>query len=242
MPYLHWETDRARYKFEQTIREITDKYTEEEKKKGKKFLCMTSAEVREQNRLLEEKRRQQACIPKSKLGNDSVESAEFFDPEKPMLRIKTGTEMVHARLLGEKRLHPNSKVSKTSIVQALTQKSLEHAKPLGRVLYAAAQLSEAMEYYQEEQLLKTFLHSNPSFHPRRTLDQSYYWTLPSTKRRDRDQVVYRGTAPKKKFMHSEHCKTMKGEFPCKQCWDDIRKVPRVIMVDQLWLWILEGGK
>jgi hypothetical protein len=78
MPYLHWETDRARYKFEQTIREITDKYTEEEKKKGKKFLCMTSAEVREQNRLLEEKRRQQACIPKSKLGNDSVESAEFF--------------------------------------------------------------------------------------------------------------------------------------------------------------------
>ena len=32
MPYLHWETDRARYKFEQTIREITDKYTEEEKK------------------------------------------------------------------------------------------------------------------------------------------------------------------------------------------------------------------
>jgi hypothetical protein len=47
MPYLHWETDRARYKFEQTIREITDKYTDEEKKKGKKFLYMTSAEVEE---------------------------------------------------------------------------------------------------------------------------------------------------------------------------------------------------
>ena len=110
MPYLHWETDRARYKFEQTIREITDKYTEEEKKKGKKFLCMTSADVREQNRLLEEKRRQQACIQKSKLGNDSVESAEFFDPEKPMLRIKTGTEMVHARLLGEETSSSNTMV------------------------------------------------------------------------------------------------------------------------------------
>jgi hypothetical protein len=144
--------------------------------------------------------------------------------------------------LGEKRLHPNSKVSKTSIVQALTKKNLEHAKPLGRVLYAAAQLFEAMEYYQEKQLLKTFLHNNPSFHPRRTLGQSYYWTLRSTKRRDRDQVVYRGTAPGKKSMHSEHCKKTEGESTCKQCWDDIRKVPRVIMVDQLWLWILEGGR
>jgi hypothetical protein len=49
-------------------------------------------------------------------------------------------------------------------------------------------LSEAMDYYQEEELLKEYLHNDPPFHPRRTLDQSYYWTLRSTKKRDQDQV------------------------------------------------------
>jgi hypothetical protein len=29
---------------------------------------------------------------------------------------------------------------------------------------------------------------------------------------------------------------------CLQCNEDIRKTPRIIMVDQLWLWILDESK
>ncbi|KAG7144074.1 hypothetical protein HYQ46_007190 [Verticillium longisporum] len=46
----------------------------------------------------------------------------------------------------------------------------------------------------------------------RTLDQAYYWTLNTTKSRDRDQVV---------------------------CTAGIQKVSRVMMVDQLWMWVLD---
>ncbi|KAL2072116.1 hypothetical protein VTL71DRAFT_11459, partial [Oculimacula yallundae] len=54
-------------------------------------------------------------------------------------------------------------------------------------------------------------------HFRRTLDQYYYYTLPTTEARDKDQVITRY------FKHA---------------WPDDDKL--VIMVDQLWLWILDN--
>ena len=72
----------------------------------------------------------------------------------------------------------------------------------------------------DETLLRRYLKSERPVHMRRTLDQSYYWTLKDTERRDRDQVVYRAT--------NKH--------------DQIPRLPRVVMVDQLWLWILDGSK
>ena len=53
-----------------------------------------------------------------------------------------------------------------------------------------------------------------SLHIRRTLDQSYFLNLKDTSQRDRDQVVYRATK-----------------------WQG--NLARVVMVDQLWLWILD---
>lgn len=58
----------------------------------------------------------------------------------------------------------------------------------------------------------------PPLHIRRTLDQAYFMTLKDTSRRDRDQVVYRAT---------------------KKPWFKPGHVIRVVMVDQLWLWILD---
>jgi len=71
----------------------------------------------------------------------------------------------------------------------------------------------------DEKLLRKYLCSERPVHVRRTLDQSYYWTLKDTQMRDRDQVVYRATHKR-------------GIIP---------RIPRVVMVDQLWLWILDGG-
>lgn len=58
----------------------------------------------------------------------------------------------------------------------------------------------------------------PALHIRRTLDQSYFLNLEDTSKRDSDQVVYRAT-----------------RLP----WHIPGNLTRVVMVDQLWLWILD---
>lgn len=117
---------------------------------------------------------------------------------------------------------------------------LGSATPLGKVLFLAAALMEAIDFRTEGKLIDKYLHDKPPLHPRRTLDQSYYGTLKDTKTRDRDQVVYRATAP---VAHHDPNSDdgMASREKCEQCQEDIRKVSRLIMVDQLWLWILDGS-
>lgn len=62
-------------------------------------------------------------------------------------------------------------------------------------------------------------HLPKTLHIRRTLDQSFYRTI-ETNLRDTDQVVYRYG---KSLVEQGHC-----------CLDDVK----VLMVDQLWMWIL----
>lgn len=58
-------------------------------------------------------------------------------------------------------------------------------------------------------------HAIPPLQLRRTLDQYFYTHLKDTSRRDSDQVVYRHTK--------------------------LVLEPKIFMVDQLWLWILDDG-
>ncbi|KAG6363933.1 hypothetical protein INS49_009036 [Diaporthe citri] len=106
-------------------------------------------------------------------------------------------------------------------------------------------------------LLETYLMKDPPMHPRRTLDQAYYWSLNNTNHRDLDQVVYRATTVDPLKFHrwnvdrsiwtghdSEDNKTAKQlenieHEPCAECTANIQKVSRVIMVDQLWMWVLD---
>lgn len=145
---------------------------------------------------------------------------------------------------------------------------------LAKVLIKAARLYEQIMTYPDQRIMEKDLFSDPPLHPRRTLDQAYFWRLRTTRSRDRDQVVYRhtnaefahkyrpqgsarkeetpsptkketrpasdqaGTAGAENWQWSRH-----GEFEdtygCAQCDADIRKVPRAIMVDQLWMWVLD---
>ncbi|KAL1861709.1 hypothetical protein Daus18300_008678 [Diaporthe australafricana] len=144
---------------------------------------------------------------------------------------------------------------------------------LAKVLIKAARLYEQMMTYPDQRIMEKDLFSDPPLHPRRTLDQAYFWRLRTTRSRDRDQVVYRHTnaefahkyrpqdaaqkggrtpatskmsqsraiddqANTENWQWSRH-----GEFEetygCGQCDADIRKVPRAIMVDQLWMWVLD---
>ncbi|KAI0099723.1 hypothetical protein GGR51DRAFT_576165 [Nemania sp. FL0031] len=111
----------------------------------------------------------------------------------------------------------------------------------GRYLLAAAHLHEAMTTYKDRRLLKKYLAKDPPIHPRRTLDQAYYWTLESTKKRDKDQVLYRGTTVNGDNFHRHSKKgTEILEKDCLICRNNIRMISRVVMVDQLWMWVLDA--
>lgn len=91
---------------------------------------------------------------------------------------------------------------------------LARSKTLGPYLMSIAKIADEMDFEADERLLRDHLEDAP-LHIRRTLDQSYFWTMEDTTTRDRDQVVFRGTKRGKTYN------------------------TRVVMVDQLWLWILD---
>jgi hypothetical protein len=92
---------------------------------------------------------------------------------------------------------------------------------LGQYLIDLAAVADAIDYEGDERLLRHYLHNDPPLHIRRTLDQYYFLTLEDTSARDRDQVVYRETKAGRRFQSRN---------------------TRVVMVDQLWLWILDDSK
>jgi hypothetical protein len=77
--------------------------------------------------------------------------------------------------------------------------------------------SEKLDRY--ERLVWNYLYDEHPLHIRRTLDQSYYNTLASTESRDVDQI------PGKYFSKHGNSSAMQP----------------VLMVDQLWLWVLDQG-
>jgi len=90
------------------------------------------------------------------------------------------------------------------------------SKALGPYLMSIAKIADEMDFEADERLLRDHLYdTHAPLHIRRTLDQSYFWTMEDTTSRDRDQVVFRGTKGGRVYN------------------------TRVVMVDQLWLWILD---
>lgn len=165
-----------------------------------------------------------------------VKSAEIIKEVNKQLP-RSMSEVVNQ---AQHQLHPSQSNDTTSPVWVPPEMGdpsrdrVDRRRALGHVFRTAAALMEAMDHHTDEQLMTKYLHAQPPLHPRRTLDQSYYGALKSTRARDRDQVVYRGTTP-------EH-HDCDGMDVCTQCNEDIRKVPRIIMVDQLWLWILDESE
>ncbi|KAI2627735.1 hypothetical protein GGR54DRAFT_636858 [Hypoxylon sp. NC1633] len=117
------------------------------------------------------------------------------------------------------------------------------ASPLGQYLLDATRLYEGMSNYCDRKVIRQFISEEPPLHPRRTLDQAYFWKLGSTRKRDRDQVVYRKTtaSPGNFHIHLDKEEALKRlDGSCEMCTANIQKISRVIMVDQLWLWILDA--
>ena len=93
---------------------------------------------------------------------------------------------------------------------------------LANLLWTAAEIVLEMKFLKrfafDTRMLRRFIHNDPPLHIRRTLDQFYFHTLEDTRVRDSDQVVHRGTRALRDG------------------------TPKIIMVDQLWLWILDDSR
>jgi hypothetical protein len=82
----------------------------------------------------------------------------------------------------------------------------------------------------DKMLIKAYLkNASRSLHPRRTLDQFYYYMLEDTEERDLDQVVERWV---KRIDSRNQYRDMAEAVSSAD--------PNIFMVDQLWLWILKG--
>ena len=100
----------------------------------------------------------------------------------------------------------------------------------------------------ESKLIWQFLTADPPLHCRRTLDQYGYPTLRNTSTRDGDQIMYKRTKADKAVLsephprhhiHHQHGSRQASRTPLSQSKDD--DAAKVLMVDQLWLWILDKG-
>ncbi|KAH9904479.1 hypothetical protein F4778DRAFT_64649 [Xylariomycetidae sp. FL2044] len=258
MPYLHWETTRQREKFAETIEEITwnkklkeeDEENEERTKRIKHWENIAKRaepkatpkvpmikRIQETFRIPDSQNEKSLPLPLLLSLPPPSRTYTSFRPLRQRGRILTMASVVKKLKKSEEQL-PIDDFGRVTV-----------SNPLGQYLIDAARLYEGMSNYRDKKLLQKFLTSNPPLHPRRTLDQAYYWTLSTTRARDRDQVIYRATTADYEDAHSfDHDRQVwncypedqRGPMPCPECRNNVRMVSRVIMVDQLWMWILDA--
>lgn len=136
----------------------------------------------------------------------------------PYLHWETDEAREKMRLVINDILEPNAYALKGTKISAMNLSRWGRKLIPKLVMLSRQRHADAAD--ADEKLLRAHLQGERPVHVRRTLDQSYYWTLRDTQTRDRDQVVYRATN-----------KTHQNP-----------RQPRIVMVDQLWLWILDGSE
>ncbi|KAI1771434.1 hypothetical protein F4818DRAFT_454561 [Hypoxylon cercidicola] len=248
MPYLYWETSRKREQFAAEIESIMDST----------IANTAEYEMFQKKRRQESRRELSTNLPNTLNGTEEdigllrgsliPKTDDRFKSWQP-----TSNSRFKSRAVAMNNLLNELQLSKHRLqVDYMGRVNVKNT--LGQFLLDAARLYEGMSNYRDKKLLHKYLSADPPLHPRRTLDQAYYWTLKSTRKRDRDQVVYRGTTARHEDFHTYDCVsedsetrswTKHEEFgikgPCNDCKMNIQKLSRVIMVDQLWMWILDAN-
>ncbi|KAI1807476.1 hypothetical protein F4811DRAFT_574429 [Daldinia bambusicola] len=219
MPYLHWDTSVKSEAFATEIDEI-----------------MAEAKQEEWNRKAKENP-----------NRESVEEEESASPNAFSLRRPKYSAVKVLSISKLVDLMRENKMLRRGKGQVDELGRIKTNNRLGQFLLDAARLYEGISNYRDKMLLRRYLSTDPPLHPRRTLDQAYHWSLNSTWERDQDQVVYRHTTAKPEEFHryDPDTKTWEGDKEsshrrCKECTRNIQKLSRVVMVDQLWMWILDS--
>ncbi|KAK7734810.1 hypothetical protein SLS63_004230 [Diaporthe eres] len=224
MPYPHWDTARHQAKISDAVQKEEEKYKRDKIMNEQRLRGMRR--VRQRGlQLLNAQSRQPGS--EWRLENRDLEKTRAIAPRPPK-RTATGAFANIMKRQGRFRRLPLWSVFSTDGTGRVVA-----GTEIGQVLFDAAVLYEAMSTYREKSLIRKYLHADPPLHPRRTLEQTNAWTLSlSWHASARDQVVHRATRPKQLDFHSVDPST-------KEWRDRIRKLPRVMMIDQLWMWILD---
>jgi hypothetical protein len=135
--------------------------------------------------------------------------------------LRRGTRI--AKLANNNLLKADRPMTGFETEQRGTSVSWRPQHPLAKYFWHIAKLYQIIDEAADGRLIEDHLFESPPLHMRRTLEQYYYWTAEDTSRRDKDQVVCRATRH-----YSDE--------------SDPDSASRIVMVDQLWLWILDDSE
>jgi hypothetical protein len=152
----------------------------------------------------------------------------------------------------ELRGHHINETSLSAVAQETIAASTNHFRSMatrastrrgvvGRILFCAARISKLMTAYEDDELVGAYLYANPPLHPRRTLHQSfnqYGSFLRDTRKLDQEQIVYKATANARESTR-EGCSKW---CLCSDCTAERATVSRLLMVDQLWVFVLDESE
>ena len=125
--------------------------------------------------------------------------------------------------------------------RAMSMRASTRRGVIGRIMFCAARIAKLMVSYEDNELAREYLYANPPLHPRRTLHQSfnqYANFLRDTKKLDQEQIVFKATA-KVRDTARQGCPKW---CQCADCTAERATVPRLLMVDQLWLFVLDESE
>lgn len=232
MPYLHWDTARHQTQISQAVTKETERQHKEKLQQERQMAGMRRVRHRGLQLLNAQSRQPNTAW---RLENRAATNPSANRPARRRSPTrappKRSATSAFANIM--KRHGRFGKVPQWSMFSVDDSGRIRAGTAIGQVLFDAAMLFEAMSTHREKSLIQKYLHADPPLHPRRTMEQTNEWTLSlSWHASARDQVVHRATRPKQLDFHSTD--------PFTKEWKErIRNVPRVMMIDQLWMWILD---
>jgi len=179
MPYLHWESDRRRAQYAQVIREATDAHNYKNRTES------MSHELQPTHTLSRSEQNGKAYPQTSQtlVQVASIAGKRRQTPPAPSKKTGTTTGFQKLRAFLLKSMQPaEMHASEATPIPAVPDKPIQLGRPqkLGVFLLKVAKIAEGVALHEHEQMIRDHLHETPPLHPRRTLDQAYYWTLKST--------------------------------------------------------------
>ncbi|KAL2130277.1 hypothetical protein VTI74DRAFT_6671 [Chaetomium olivicolor] len=245
MPYLHWETDKNREAFWRIVRTENAKYLAQVKKRAE-----------------HDHRQRQAA--RSGLPRSSQAGIPHLTGRRMPHSVPTPPVLMPtwSNVIGKVR--PLTLNMSWGITMEQSGR-VKTSSALGKFFLDAARLYTVMVAFRDRKMMEEYLFHDLPLHPRRTLDQSYNWAIETSRQRDRDQVVFRATKYRPENEHrllGPIKQTTKSDYYWKSHWSGsgwlrdgytgykeshgcstsraaTQQTPRVVMSDQLWMWVLD---
>lgn len=250
MPYLHWET----YRHGNAVFELLD----QDSKRHQKVVESNEAFLRRQEQL----DRGDLYIPSR--NGVKIRDLPLIDPDQSPDLGDRLVSIIYAALertrVGRSIIENRSHFFKRDKGGRIIAGSR-----IGQILFDAAVLYEQILLYRDCKLALKYLHCDSPLHARRWLEEACPWNSKPSKARPRQQMLYFATAPSHFNQHgispttrqwncheiSGHDEILRGprsssEHPtvwrtCRHCLKQAIKTKKAIVVDELWMWILNNG-